>query len=112
MHEMSIAGSIIEIATAEALHAGDKKIVRITVDIGALAGVEPEALSFCYEACANGSMAEGSALMINHIAALAHCPTCKKDFTPSSQFFVCPACAGPCGILAGEELMVREVETE
>ncbi len=110
MHEMSIAMSVIEIAEKHAIENNVKKILSVTVDIGDLAGVMADSLLFCYDACATGELVTGSRLHINRIEALAHCPTCDSDFVPDNNYLICPACSGPCGILQGEELQVRNIE--
>ena len=46
MHELSITQSIVD-ACAE--RAGSARVLRVTVEIGRLSGVLPDAVRFCYE---------------------------------------------------------------
>ena len=62
MHEMSIAMNIVDIAVQTAKANKAKKINSISVEIGALSGVVPEALEFCFEAATQNTMAQGSQL--------------------------------------------------
>ncbi|MBV8487765.1 MAG: hydrogenase maturation nickel metallochaperone HypA, partial [Planctomycetaceae bacterium] len=50
MHELSIAYSLVEVAT-EALarsQAGPVRVESVLIRVGVLCGVVPEALEFCY----------------------------------------------------------------
>ena len=61
MHEFGITRNIVAIV-GEA--AAGRKVVRITLEIGALAGVQAEAIAFCFGALAQGTTVEGAALDI------------------------------------------------
>jgi len=54
MHEMGIAGSILEAVSKETrLHPG-QRATTVGVLIGEFAGVDTESLRFCFETLANG----------------------------------------------------------
>lgn len=110
MHEMSVAAALVEAAVEEAEAAGAARIVSVTVEVGDFSGVAAEALSFCFEAAADGGMARGALLVINRTLPSAHCPACGIDFEPESMFFTCPSCSGFASLTAGDELAIREVE--
>ena len=112
MHEMSVAASVIEIAEEQAREKGASKIISVTLNVGDLSGVMAEAVAFCYEACAKGTLAENSRLIINKVTARAFCPQCEKEFTPGSRFVICPSCSGFARITAGEDLSVERMEVE
>ncbi|MGH7437572.1 MAG: hydrogenase maturation nickel metallochaperone HypA [Polyangiaceae bacterium] len=61
MHELAIAQGILE-AVTEKSH-GDR-ILRIVVEVGELAAVLPDALRFCFDVAAQGTVAEGATLDI------------------------------------------------
>jgi hydrogenase nickel incorporation protein HypA/HybF len=93
MHELGIAESALELALTRATEAGATRVLRIVIRVGALSGVDPEALRFAFTAIIPGTPAEGAALQIDPIAAVAYCPGCQKDFVPdTSHFFECPTC--------------------
>ena len=54
MHEMSIAQSILDIALEEIAKQGCDRLDLIRVECGALAGVVPDSLQFCFEALVQG----------------------------------------------------------
>lgn len=110
MHELSIAQGIIEVCEQ---HAKGRRVNSVSVQIGSLSGVVPEALEFCYEAAVSGTLLEGSRLAIERIAATAFCPCCGavseiERFTDS-----CPCCGSfPLEIRSGEEMRVKELEVD
>jgi len=114
MHEMSIAVNILEIAAAEARHAGAKTINTIEIEVGELAGIEIESLLFSFEIARKRTPETATTqLDIRHIAGLAHCGQCAKDVP--ADFFVatCPDC-GNVGLelVTGRELKVRSINVD
>lgn len=61
MHELALTRAIVEIC---AERAGAAKVVRVRVEVGSLACVMPQALRFCFEVVASGTVVEGAALEI------------------------------------------------
>lgn len=113
MHELGITQSIIEIAERTARESGAARVLSVTVEIGALAGVVPEAVAFCYDSCCKGTLLEDSQLVIESIAGRGRCPECRLELDIDPLTFVCPAC-GALGLerLAGEELRIKELEVD
>ncbi|MBI4665438.1 MAG: hydrogenase maturation nickel metallochaperone HypA [Nitrospinae bacterium] len=110
---MSVAISVAQIAETHAREKNASRILSVTVEVGELSGVMPDALAFCYEAAVKGSLAEGSQLVIEKIAAKAQCPDCGLSFAPENRIFICPKCEGlSAAMVAGEELAVRQMEIE
>lgn len=93
MHELSIATHILELAEEEARKAGCTQILNIELEIGALAGVQQDALCFGFEAASKNSMAEQATLTINTTPGLAKCSGCNVSFPVQSFFEPCPHCA-------------------
>ena len=60
MHELSIAMSMIEGASEEALSRGGAQVHAVHLKLGALSGVVKDALLFSYEVASNGTLLEGS----------------------------------------------------
>lgn len=112
MHELSIARGIVEVAAEAVRGAGVGKVSVVRVRVGALSGVAPGALAFCYEAAARGTPLEGSRLVIGVAPVVLHCPTCARDAAiPDVCRLACPACGTPTGdVRGGRELEVESVE--
>jgi hydrogenase nickel incorporation protein HypA/HybF len=110
MHELSIAISIIDLAEEEALKAEATSISKIEVEVGTMAGIDPDALFFAWDSVIQGTMAQHSKLVINTIQAEAHCLECGKSF-PAEHFFVqCPHCNSyRYQIIKGKELRISSL---
>jgi hydrogenase nickel incorporation protein HypA/HybF len=61
MHELSITRNIVAIV-GEA--AKGQRVVRVVLEVGKLAGVMPDAISFCFDVVSSGTPAEGAELSI------------------------------------------------
>jgi hydrogenase nickel incorporation protein HypA/HybF len=110
---MSIAMSVAQIVVESMRKEGATRALSVTVEVGELSGVLPEALEFCYSAAVMGGPAEGSRLVINRIPAVAVCVDCGETFAPEDRIFVCPKCEGfTASLKSGEELAVSEIEVE
>lgn len=113
MHELGITQSIVEIANRAARAQGATHVSSVTVEIGALSGVVPDAVEFCFEACSVGTLLQGSRLEIRFIPGLGRCLSCGAEFTLDNQTFACPVCGALAPErLAGEELRVIELEID
>lgn len=113
MHEMSIAESIVQIAEEAAARDGDARVRMVFVDIGALAGVEIEALRFCWEAVTRDGRAAGAGLDITQTPGQAWCLQCRATVALPAIFEACPCCGGyEVQVTGGTEMRVREIEVE
>jgi len=112
MHEMSIAMNIVDIAVQTARQNGAKKINAITVEIGALAGVVPEALEFCFEAATRDTMAQGSKLEVIYLKAEAECSECGAKFETDQFLNICPKCGQQVFARGGKQLQVKSINVD
>jgi hydrogenase nickel incorporation protein HypA/HybF len=113
MHELSLTESIVEIAAETAKREGASRVRRVFVDIGSLSHVEPEALLFCFEAVAAGTIVEGARLEIARVAGEGRCADCGRTVPLAERFGPCPECGGfSVQMTAGNEMRVREIEVE
>jgi hydrogenase nickel incorporation protein HypA/HybF len=69
MHEMGIANSILDAVRKEMEPYPAARPVKVTVRIGAMAGVDPDSLTFCYQALVNGTVFEPMELAVVRAAA-------------------------------------------
>jgi hypothetical protein len=67
MHELSIAVNIVEIAEEELARHGGEKVRAVHLQLGSLAGVATEALSFSFGLACEGTAAEGSRLIVEPV---------------------------------------------
>ena len=106
MHELSIAVSLIEVATEEAQRLGGVRVEALHLRLGPLSGVVREALLFSFELAAEGTPIEGARLEIEEVPVVVFCPACREErHLPNLQSFQCPVCAAPTpDVIRGREL--------
>ena len=110
MHELSIAGALVEIAER---HARGRRVLKVEVKVGHLRQVVPSALEFAFELVAKGTTLEGAELEMSVVPAAGTCRGCGAD-TPLPDFPLhCESCGGfDVEITRGEELLVDSLELE
>ncbi|MBF0284528.1 MAG: hydrogenase maturation nickel metallochaperone HypA [Magnetococcales bacterium] len=113
MHEMAIVDGVLSIVTEQARRNGCQRVVGVTLEIGPLSGVSPEAVEFCFEVARRGTLAEGARLTILQPPARGRCRACGGESAISSLIDPCPAC-GAWGMeaLSGEALRVKSLDVE
>lgn len=112
MHELSIARSLVRVAEEAAQEAGAVKVTALYLRLGALAGVVRESLEFAYDFATDGTLLEGSKLVIEPVDILCRCESCDRNVRPDSSTKIrCPECDAPTpNILEGRELLVRAID--
>jgi len=111
MHELSLCESLLDILKSEAETAKFKKVKRITLEIGPLSTVEPEAMRFGFDVVMRGSLAEGAKLEIVTEPAEARCRSCFELVTVNDWLATCPKCGGTdLQITGGDALRIKELE--
>jgi hydrogenase nickel incorporation protein HypA/HybF len=114
MHELSIAMSMIDMASEEAARRGGARVSAMHLKLGPLSGVVKEALLFSYDIACQGTPLEGSRLLIEEVPVTVYCATCDAETALTSiQNMCCPVCDTPAEkILRGKELEVVALEIE
>jgi hydrogenase nickel incorporation protein HypA/HybF len=111
MHELSVMASALEIALDQTRRQGASRIHAITLRIGELSGVVPEALTFAFEAVVAGTPAEGARLVVEAVPVLCHCPRCGEEFHPADVIYQCPSCGQiSADVRRGRELELASLE--
>jgi hydrogenase nickel incorporation protein HypA/HybF len=112
MHELSIAHSLVEVATRAATDAHVARVTAVHLRLGALAGVVKESLLFCYDLAAGGTALEGSRLIIEDVPVKVKCERCTDGCEPAGRHdFHCPKydLVAPV-IVQGRELQIQALE--
>jgi hydrogenase nickel incorporation protein HypA/HybF len=109
MHELAIACSIVDLVLEA---ANGRKVSRVTLEIGKLAGVMPDAIAFCFPEVAQGTDLEDASLEIHEIDGLARCHRCGADFSTPSMLTACACGSHQFVRLKGEELNVKSIEVD
>jgi hydrogenase nickel incorporation protein HypA/HybF len=113
MHEMALAQGVLDVIEDYAARESFRKVKTIWLEIGALSGVEPEAIAFCFDAVARGSLAEGARLEIVPVGGRGLCPQCGDLVPLTARHDACPGCGGY-GVVPREglEMRVKELEVD
>lgn len=108
MHEMSITQGIVDICLQ---YAGDKPVMAVILEIGALSAVVPEAVEFCFAACSVDTIAEGARLEIREVAGKGRCLDCNFEQPLLRLYDPCLQCGSyALEVISGEEMRVVEIE--
>lgn len=110
MHELSLASGILKIVEDAAARERFARVRKLTLTVGALAGVDERALRFALSAIGRGTCLEGSEVVVETRPAMARCPSCQTEVPITSRLDRCPACNGvglvPTG---GTGLLVKDL---
>ena len=109
MHELAITQSVVDMVVER---TAGRRVGLVRLDVGALSGVVPDAMHFCYELLIDGTSLEGSTLVIEQTPGAAHCRTCGQDFALDDLILLCPCGSADVALVAGRELRVLSVELE
>jgi hydrogenase nickel incorporation protein HypA/HybF len=113
MHEMGIANSVLDAVRSEARRFLSAHICKVGLRIGALAGVAPDSLSFCFEALVRGTEFEPLILEIEYCPRTHQCTSCGCSFLAPSEGAACPNCGSADSRFAGgDELEFAYLEVE
>lgn len=115
MHEMSVALAVVDQVTEAVDRAGTVTAVRtVRLQVGELAGVVPDSLTFCFELACAGTLLEGAELVTEAVQGRARCTPCAHEWAVGMPpRLTCPACGGTrTDLLAGRELQIVEVSWE
>ncbi len=110
MHELSIAESVVRIASA---HASGRRVRRVELRVGHLRQVVPSALEFSFELVSEGTPVEGAELAIEEVPASGRCRGCGAEDEQEGFPLRCARCGGlDVEVTGGEELLVDSLELE
>ncbi len=113
MHEMSLCESILQTLEHQAQVQNFQQVKVVYLEIGALAGVEVEALRFSFGVVMQGSLAEHASLEVITIPGLARCAGCAQEVIVQHRYDECPLCGHHrLQLLDGAQMRIKELEVE
>jgi hydrogenase nickel incorporation protein HypA/HybF len=107
VHELALTEEIVSLI-AERMPG--TRVRRVVLEIGRLSAVLPEAIRFCFEACAEGTPLEGAELHVIEVPGSARCRVCGAIVALARPFGICPCGNTDLEWLTGDELAIKEVE--
>jgi hydrogenase nickel incorporation protein HypA/HybF len=114
MHELSIAIGIIDAASEEASQHRDARVSAVYLKLGALAGVDKDALLFSFDVASEGTPVQGARLDIREVPVVIFCSKCGEEREIESiQNLACSVCGELSeNVCKGRELQVVALELE
>ncbi len=109
MHELGITQSLVDACEAAADGA---TVTRVTVEVGCLAGVLPDAMRFCFDVCAQGTALAGAALDIVEVPASARCRDCGQRAQVRDCLWLCACGSANVEFSGGDELRIRQMTVD
>jgi len=107
MHELALAESIVDAVCAR---SDGRPVRRVTVRIGALTAVVPDAMRFCFGLAVEGTAADGAELAIEERPGAAHCRACGLDVRLEHPILLCPCGSADLDVTGGRELQIVSME--
>ena len=113
MHELSIAQALVEQVETAAAKEQAIRVVRVVIAVGALSGVEPEALQGLFPLVADGTVAAAAELVVEKVPARVKCRGCGHETETDAFFMGCATCGSKdVDLVAGRELNITSIELE
>lgn len=113
MHEMSLCESILQVLEQQAEAQQYSKVKTVWLEIGALAGVETDALRFSFDVVVQGSIADHAKLEIIEIPGQAWCMPCNRNVVVQQLYDLCPHCGShQLQVNSGDQMRIKELEVE
>lgn len=110
MHELSLAGGVLNVVEDAARREGFARVSRLVLEVGALAGVELRALRFALESLQPGTCLDGAEIHIETPPGEAWCLPCARTVPIAARTDACPHCGGhQLQATGGTELRVVEL---
>ncbi|HEY8098474.1 MAG TPA: hydrogenase maturation nickel metallochaperone HypA [Methylobacter sp.] len=110
MHELSLLEDVREILENHALSQNFSKVSKVTLEIGKLSSVEPDALRFGFDVVMKGSLAENAELIISDLEGLGICQQCGLQVEMDTSHDPCTHCGNPfVKIIQGAEMKIKNL---
>jgi len=110
VHELSLSGAVLNTVVK---HAGERRVVLVSLRVGRLRQVVPDTLEFYFELVARGTVCEGARLEQEIVEASLRCDACESSWEIEVPAFRCPTCGGAeVTVASGNELEVESIEVE
>lgn len=111
MHELSLAQALVEQVEAICVKENAAAALSVTVNIGALSGVNRESFAFAYPLAAEGTRMKGATLKIEETPAGVTCGQCGRQSQPALDNMRCMHCGSRrVEITAGRDFVIQSVE--
>ena len=110
MHELSLLENVREILENHAVSQNFTRVTKVTLEIGKLSSVEPDALRFGFDVVMKDSLADNAELIISELNGLGLCQQCGLQVEMETSYDPCPHC-GSClvKVIQGAEMKIKDL---
>lgn len=110
MHELSLLENVREILESAAHSQNFTRVARVTLEIGKLSCVEPDALRFGFDVVMKDSPAQDAELVIVELDGLGLCRQCGRQTAMETLYDACLWCGSPfVEALQGTAMKIKEL---
>lgn len=108
MHELGLCADIVE---AIERRAGERSVAKVTVRVGRLHHVHPDAFDQSFAVAAQGTIAEHAAATLVLVPITGRCGACGHVWETDEMPVLCPECGGfDIELIGGDELILESIE--
>lgn len=113
MHELSVAEELLAQIESIAAKEGAGRVLRATVLLGPLSGIEREPLEFAFQSLADSPLMKGAELYVEESPLTLHCRSCGRDSDTAGAVLRCGFCGSEdVSVAGGREFTLKSLEVE
>ncbi len=113
MHELAVCQALMQQVEEVACRESATRVTRVTLQIGALSGVEGLLLQDAWPIASAASVASGAELRIENVPLRVRCLECGSESDALPNRLTCGVCDSFRTVLiSGEELLLESLELE
>ncbi len=113
MHELSIATELFTQINKIIENQPYNKVLSITLKVGKMQQIIPEAFDFAMEVITKDTKAEGVKIIYKELPIIIKCNQCNIESEVNEFHFICEKCGSTdVEIISGKELMFESMEVE
>jgi hydrogenase nickel incorporation protein HypA/HybF len=109
MHELGIVTEVVEIVREK---TNDARITRLSLEIGRLSTILPDAVRFAFDVATEGTPLEGAELHIIEVDGTARCRACSSVITLARPIGRCSCGGFDLEWLTGTSVRILSLEEE
>lgn len=113
MHEYSIVQALLNQCEEIAQENEVEKVVKIITKIGVMSGIEIHLFQIAFDTFKEGTICDGSELVINEQKLKLECKECSHVFEVDEVRYICEKCESlKVKVLDGEDMYLMSLEME
>jgi hydrogenase nickel incorporation protein HypA/HybF len=116
MHELPITASVFQIVLRHAKANGVRRVVRVSLEIGALSDLQGEWIQRYFDRLSQGTVVEGAQLVVSREPIVFRCRKCEYHFKAYSLVDADLSCAQchsrDLSLVSGRQYQVKSMEVQ